>query len=163
MINGGGEKEGFMAAADDVRAVLAMLQAALTQAAGRIGELGMRVDALGVDLKTQFKKKASGELDLRLVKIGGGGSEEQVSTISLTMEPTEVVSASHVDDELAEALTVIEAALATLEADFALTAATVEVAFATHVDGKISVVFGGEVSRERTHIARVSFEPAGSP
>jgi hypothetical protein len=98
-----------MAAVEDAREVLNSLQAALVQASGRISELGMRVKELGLDLKTVFERKASGELDLKLVKLGGGASVEKASVISMTMAPTDLVSASQIDDELSEALTVIEA------------------------------------------------------
>lgn len=150
-----------MTAADEARTIIVALQAALVQSTGRMRELGMRVTELGVDLTTTFERKASGEIDLKLVKVGAAGSVKDASTISLTMEPTDTVSASKIEDELTEALAVIEGAIATLDADFVLTGATVEVAFETTVDGKISLVLGGAASRERTHVARVRFTPDG--
>jgi hypothetical protein len=149
-----------VAAVDDARELIASLQAALVQASGRISELGMRVEELGLELKTVFERKASGELDLKLVKLGGGSSLEKASTISITMEPTDLVSAAQIDDELSEALTVIEAALAALHDDFSLADAAVGISFATQVDGKITVILGGELSRELTHVARIKFVPA---
>ena len=146
-------------ASDEVRTVIAQLQAAVAQSAGRTTALGMRITELGVDLSTTMERSASGEIDLKLVKVGGGGSVRDASTVSLTMEPSDTVSASTIEDELTEALTVIEAAIAALDAEFVLTGATVEVAFEATVNGGISLVIGGAASRERSHVARVTFTP----
>lgn len=148
-----------MSASEEVRAVIRDLQAAVAQSTGRIGELGMRVTELGVDLETVLEKKASGEIDLKLVKLGGGGGVKDTTTISLTMEPSDAVGAAYVDDELTNALAVIEAAIAVLDADYVLSEATVEVAFETTMEGKISLVLGGEASRAKTHTAKVTFKP----
>lgn len=146
-----------MNATDEVRTVITQLQAALAQSSGRFSGLGLRVTELGVDLITTLERSASGEIDLKLIKIGGSGSIKDTSTLSLTMEPADVVSAAVMQDELSEALTVIEAAIAALDADFVLTEATVKVAFETTMDGRISLVVGGSASRERSHVARVTF------
>lgn len=148
-----------MSVADEARQIIADLQSALVQATGQIASLGMRVTELGVDLKTVFVKGASGEIDLKLVKLGGGGSFEESSSISLTIEPVDVVSAQAIDDEVSRALEIIEAAVATIDEDFGLTSAKVEIAFVATVEGKIGVVLGGEVSREHAHTVSVTFAP----
>ena len=148
-----------MSASVEVRAVIRDLQAAVAQSTGRIGELNLHVTELGVDLQTVLEKKASGEIDLKLVKLGGGSGVKDTSTISLTMEPSEAVSAAHVDDELTNALAVIEAAIAVLDAEYVLSEATVEIAFETTMEGKISLVLGGEASRAVAHTVKVTFKP----
>lgn len=144
---------------DEIKAVLQDLQAACVQASGQLIGLGLEVTGIGVDLRTTLDRTASGELDLKLVKLGGGVSTQAVSTISVDLEPADIASAGHIADELSDALVVIQEALAAVSTDFVVKESKVELAFTTALDGSVSVVIGGKVSHAETHIARIALAP----
>lgn len=131
------------------------LQAAITAATGRLGAVGLRVDEVEVDVKTALTRRAGGELDLKVVKLGGGLGSERAVTVSVAFKPSPVTTAAGVEGEVIDALEVIEGAVAAIGDRFALSTAVVELDFATTTDGKLAVVVAGEASRTETHTARL--------
>jgi hypothetical protein len=144
---------------DELHQVLSEFEGAVIAASGRLGELGLRVDQVEVDLKTVIEREASGELDLKVIKLGGGVGSEHGRTISVIFEPSASAPAASVNSELLDALELIERAVATASNYFALSSAMVELAFGTNADGRISVVVGGSARRTETHTARLRLAP----
>jgi hypothetical protein len=143
----------------EIEKVLADLQAAIAEASGQIGDIGLKISEVEVDIKTTLHRRGGAEFDLKVVEFGGGVASEHVRTVSVIFAPEEAVPAAGFEQEIVGALKVIETAISSLEQRFSLSSAVAEIAFTTTVDGKISLVVGGEASRAETHTAKLKLTP----
>jgi hypothetical protein len=144
---------------DDVQRLLSDLEAAVIAATGRIGGMGLRVEEVEVDVQTTLSRKAGGEIDFKVVKLGGGIGSESVHTVTVTFVPSSAAPAAGLDDDVVDALEVIERAMNAISERFSLSSAVVDISFTTSADGKISVVIGGEATKGETHVARLKLAP----
>ena len=149
-----------MGSSDEVKTIVADLEAAIVSAGGRIGEAGLRVSEVDVDIKTTLERKVSGEIDLKILKVGGGLTTENVNTVSISFTPREVTPFDRFEGEIVDALVLIQSAVATLEKTFTLSSASVEIAFTRTIEGKLELVLGGEGSRSGSHTATIKLKPA---
>lgn len=149
-----------MGAGDEIARVLRDLQYAITVATGRIGEMGLKVSEVQADIKTVLSTEGGVELDLKVVKVGGGVSTERTHTVSVVFAPTPVAPAEGLEGKVVDALEVIEAAIASLDERFTVSSASAEIGFTTSAEGKISIVVGGGAERAETHTAKLKLVPA---
>ena len=149
-----------MGSSDEVKTIVADLEAAIVSAGGRIGEAGLRVSEVDVDIKTTLERKVNGEIDLKILKVGGGLTTENVNTVSISFTPREVTPFDRFEGEIVDALVLIQSAVATLEKTFTLSSASVEIAFTRTIEGKLELVLGGEGSRSGSHTATIKLKPA---
>jgi hypothetical protein len=146
---------------DEIDDLASGVDQAIVAAAGRLADMKLRVGTVELSVKVQFKKKVEGGIDLKIVKVGTGWSSSDTSTITVSFKPKTVVPAAALDDELIDALEVVQRALGQLDGKFEFSSATVEIGLEVAADGKVSVVVGGEASHTVTHVAKLILESVG--
>lgn len=143
---------------DEIDDLISQVDQAINAAAGRLADMKLRVSQAELSVKIQFDKKAGGEIDLKVVKLGAGVSSSDTSTITVSFKPKSVATAAALESEFISALEIIQRALGELDGKFDFTSAKVGIAFEVSVDGKISVIVGGEGSHSVTHTATLMLD-----
>jgi hypothetical protein len=138
---------------EEIDRLVTQVDAAIVAAAGRLADLKLRVSSVELSVKIAFTKKAGGKLDLTVVKLGSSVASSDISTITVSFKPKSIITASSVDDHFVDALEIVQRALEELDGRFDFTSAKVKMAFELSVEGKISVLVGGEASHAVTHNA----------
>lgn len=135
------------------------LDAAITTASGRLSDLQLRVESVDVTILTEFKKKAEGGLELKVLTLGAARGRETANEVTVTFRPRGLVPAATLESELIDGIEVIEETINGLAQGFAVTEASVQLSFVTTVEGKFKLVIGGEGSATDSHVAKLNLMP----
>ena len=157
---------GTNSAVDDIRDLVRQVKEAVN-AAIQDSTDSLAVTQLDLEIKTILKKTAGGEINLKVIELGGSYTEQEMSTIEISLEPGKILRGRggkrrDLRDDLSEAVKVIQEAVREAERirpRYGLKKAKITLQVGKTTEGKVALILEGEKSKQTTHKVVLTLAP----
>lgn len=150
---------------DDVRDLVRQVKEAVN-AANLDSTDRLAVTQLDLELKTILKKTAGGKISLNVIELGRSYTEQEISTIEISLEPGKIRRGRgkrrDLRDDLSEAVKVIQEAVREAERirpRYGLKKAKITLQVGKTTEGKVALILEGEKSKQTTHKVVLTLAP----